>query len=159
MQNFEFRLALNKSNVKQRQMTITCRPIINIIITDSYYYPFSHNFTDIQNRCNPFRSIENGVLVDKLRPIFDPVILSSGICSPYKSYKSRSSIGLKSLKIRTIVVILGKHWPGHSDSWCQQVCSEYQFLHWQRHTERDTYTHTHMDFALMLIVIFLIIVA
>ena len=41
----------------------------------------------------------------KSRSIYDPVILSSGICSPYKS---RSAIDLKSLKIQIIVVIREK---------------------------------------------------
>ena len=55
---------------------------------------------------------------DKLRSILDLVIFSSGICS---LYKSRSSIGLKSLKILIIVVIREKADPVISNSWCQQV--------------------------------------
>ena len=72
---------------------------------------------------------------DKSRSVFDPVILSSGICSPYKS---RSSIGLKYLKIGIIVVIREKVDPVIQIHGISKCVVNINFF-----TGSDTHTSTH----------------
>ena len=76
-------------------------------------------------------------------PIFDPVILSSATCSPYKS---SSSIGLKYLKIGFIVVIREKVDPviqTHGVSKCV-VNISFSDTHAQAHTERERERETEL---------------
>jgi len=83
------------------------------------------------------------ILVDKSRPAFRPVILCSGICS---LYKSRSSIGLKFLRIIIIGEKIDPVIQTHGVSKC--IVNINFFTGSDTHKHRDT--HTHMDFALIL---------
>ena len=77
----------------------------------------------------------------------DLKLFSSGIGSPYKS---KSGIGLKSLKIRIIIIIHEKADSVISHSWCQQVHHKYINISFFTGSDTHTHTHTHTYFTLML---------
>jgi len=109
---------------------------VNIILC---WYWVCDRLMDIIKYC--IHSRISRPLADKSRSIFDHVILYSGICS---LYKSRSSICLKSLKIRIIVVIrekLTQSFQTHGVSNCVINISMWISL---------ATSHTHTDFTLML---------